>query len=423
MSASVEEDSVLFKASASVLFDAVLHQTQDQIYFKDRKSRFIRVSDAVPVKFGLNSPEELIGKTDFDFFSEEHAREAFEDEQRIMQNNEKLINKTEKETWPDGRVTWVTSTKVPINLGTGEPAGLMGITRDITAQVEAQRALEESREQLQQKNEILEMDFQNAGRVQQILIPGPLPDHPAVEIGVMSLSMGDVGGDVVTFPLVTGRQLSFLLGDVSGHGVSAGIFTILVKHVADYTMPSEFAHPDKALIILDEHLKDLIPFGFVTAAVGALDLSDRERPTLTLANAALPPVLWFRRADSTVEVVRVPSENVLGLGICQHIETLKLDLNDGDCLLLMTDGVIECRNPQGNELGTEGLLEVFKRLARKPIEEIVQGVRKHLARYCGGDFPQDDTTVLALRLKPSCGGQKEVKRKILKSVCFPSPIS
>ena len=129
MSASVEEDSDLFKASATVLFDAVLHQTQDQIYFKDRKSRFIRVSDAVPAKFGLKSSEELIGKTDFDFFSDEHAREAFEDEQRVMQNNEKLINKTEKETWPDGRVTWVTSTKVPIYLGSGhrrESWGLAG---------------------------------------------------------------------------------------------------------------------------------------------------------------------------------------------------------------------------------------------------------------------------------------------------------
>lgn len=399
MSASVEEDSDLFKASASVLFDAVLHQTQDQIYFKDRKSRFIRVSDAVPAKFGLKSSEELIGKTDFDFFSDEHAREAFEDEQRVMQNNEKLINKTEKETWPDGRVTWVTSTKVPIYLGSRQPAGIMGITRDITSQVEAQKALEESREQLRQKNETLEMDFKNAGRVQQILIPGPLPEHPAVEMAVMSLSMGDVGGDVVTFPLVTPHQLSFLLGDVSGHGVSAGIFTILVKHMADYIMPSKFAHPDKALISLDQDLTGLIPFGFVAALAGALDLSNDEHPTLTLANAALPPVLWFREANATVEVVTVPSANVVSLGICQSIETLKLDLNKGDCLLFMTDGVIESRNPQGDELGTEGLVETFRRQAKKPIDDIIQAVRRHLIRYCGGDFPQDDTTVLALRLK------------------------
>lgn len=135
------EDPNLFSASASMLFDALLQQTQDQVYFKDRHSRFIRVSDVMPAKFGLKIPDDLIGKTDFDLFSEEHAQQAYEDEQRLMRDNEKLINLTEKETWPDGSVTWATSTKVPLYLGTGEPVGIMGITRDITEQVEAQQRL------------------------------------------------------------------------------------------------------------------------------------------------------------------------------------------------------------------------------------------------------------------------------------------
>ena len=88
------EDPKLFSASASVLFDALLHQTQDQVYFKDRHSRFIRVSDAVAKKFGLGSVEEMNGKSDFDFFSEEHAQEAFDDEQSLMEKDERLINKT-----------------------------------------------------------------------------------------------------------------------------------------------------------------------------------------------------------------------------------------------------------------------------------------------------------------------------------------
>jgi phosphoserine phosphatase RsbU/P len=123
---------VLLSASASLLFDALLEQTQDQVYFKDRQSRFIRVSDVMPAKFGLKTADDLIGKTDFDFFTEEHARQAFEDEQRLVRENKKLINVTEKETWPDGSVTWATSTKVPLYLGSGEPVGIMGITRDIT---------------------------------------------------------------------------------------------------------------------------------------------------------------------------------------------------------------------------------------------------------------------------------------------------
>ena len=399
MCASVREDSDLFSASASILFDALLHQTQDQVYFKDRHSRFIRVSDTVPAKFGLASPDELIGKTDFDFFSEEHAQQAFDDEQKLIKNNEKLVNVTEKETWPDGTVTWVTSTKVPLYLGSGEPVGIMGITRDITEQVKAQQALEESREQLRHKNEVMETDFQNAGRVQKRLIPGPLPEHPLVEVGVLNLNYSDVGGDIITFPLVNEKYLSFLLGDVSGHGLSAGLFTILVKHLADFYMPAEFAHPEQALIELDQHMKGLIPSGFVAAMVGTLDLSEPEYATLTIANAAQPPLLWYKESTDSVEIVTCPSENVVGLGICENIKVTRFTLDPGDCLLFITDGVIEARDPQGIELGTRGLKKVFEDCSRDPVDKIVAHIEGFLAEYCGESFPQDDTTILAIRLK------------------------
>ncbi|QXD23222.1 SpoIIE family protein phosphatase [Opitutia bacterium ISCC 51] len=399
MSATDKDDPKLLSASASMLFDALLHQTEDQVYFKDRESRFIRVSDVMPAKFGLKSPEELIGKTDFDLFSKEHAQQAYDDEQRLIRDNERLVNLTEKETWPDGSVTWATSTKVPLYLGSGEPVGIMGITRDITEQVVAQQALEESREQLRQKNEEMATDFQNAGRVQQRLIPGPMPEHPDVDIAVLNLSYSDVGGDVITFPLVSDKHLSFLLGDVSGHGLSAGLFTILVKHLADFYMPAEFAHPEQALIELDQHMKGLIPSGFVAVMVGTLDLSEDEYATLTLANAAQPPLLWYRESSDTVEIVNCPSENVVGLGICDNVQVTKFTVDLGDCLLFMTDGLIECRNPEGVELGTEGLVDVFKNCARQPVQEVVKTLEAYLKSYCGANYPQDDTTLLALRLK------------------------
>lgn len=394
-----KEDPVLFSASASKLFDALLHQTQDQVYFKDRHSRFIRVSDVVAKKFGHNSAKDLIGKTDFDFFSEEHAREAYEDEQLLMERDETMINKTEKETWPDGTVTWVTSTKVPLHLGAGKPVGIMGITRDITQQVVAQKALEESREQLRQKNEVMQTDFKNAGRVQRRLIPGQLPKHPKIDIGVLNLSYSDVGGDIITFPLVTDDRLSFLVGDVSGHGLSAGLFTILVKHLADYYMPAEFAHPEEALVVLDQHLKGLIPSGFVAAMVGTLDLTPLEFASLSIANAAQPPVLWYREDSKTVEEVACPSQNVLGLGICENIQLTQFNVDPGDCLLFMTDGLVESRNADGRELGTSGLMETFQSCGHLPVDTIIDRLQSHVFKFTGGKFPQDDTTILALRLK------------------------
>jgi PAS domain S-box-containing protein len=104
----------------------------DMIYFKDRQSRFIRINRAVEQLFGLRSAAEAVGKTDYDFFGKEHARQAYEDEQQIMHSGEPLIGREEKETWPDGRVTWVSSTKVALRDTKGNITGLVGISRDIT---------------------------------------------------------------------------------------------------------------------------------------------------------------------------------------------------------------------------------------------------------------------------------------------------
>ena len=115
------------------LFNDLIHTIPDNLYFKDRKSRFVRINDAMARSFGMRNAGEAAGKTDFDVFSEEHARQAFEDEQRIMSTGQPLIGLVEKETWPDGHVSWASTTKVPLRDAHGEITGLVGISRDITA--------------------------------------------------------------------------------------------------------------------------------------------------------------------------------------------------------------------------------------------------------------------------------------------------
>src|SRR5215210_5971535 len=96
----------------SNLFNVLMKSLPDHIYFKDRESRFIAVSRAKAARNKLD-PEKMLGKTDFDYFSEEHARAAFQDEQRVLATGEPVIDAEEKETWPDGGVTWVSTTKLP----------------------------------------------------------------------------------------------------------------------------------------------------------------------------------------------------------------------------------------------------------------------------------------------------------------------
>ncbi|MFO7917244.1 MAG: PAS domain S-box protein [Anaerolineae bacterium] len=125
------------------LVDALLRNTPDNIYFKDEDSRFIRVNRAMVDYLGAEEPAEVLGKTDFDFFSQEHARQAYADEQYVMESGEVLV-KEEKETWPGGRETWVSTVKAPLQGDEGQIVGTFGISRDITARVRAEEALRES---------------------------------------------------------------------------------------------------------------------------------------------------------------------------------------------------------------------------------------------------------------------------------------
>ena len=122
------------------LVQTLMSSVPDHIYFKDRSSRFIRVSKALAHMFGLSDPALAMGKTDFDFFTPEHAREAYEDEQAIIRTGQPLT-KEERETWPDRPDTWVSTTKMPWHDEEGNVVGTFGISRDITKRKRAEAEL------------------------------------------------------------------------------------------------------------------------------------------------------------------------------------------------------------------------------------------------------------------------------------------
>ncbi len=121
------------------LFRTLMQNIPDKIYFKNLQSRFIRINMAE--HFGLADPAEAIGKSDFDFFTEEHARQAFADEQEVIRTGQPLVAKEEKETWPDGHETWVSTTKMPLRDAAGRIIGTFGISRDITARKHAEEQM------------------------------------------------------------------------------------------------------------------------------------------------------------------------------------------------------------------------------------------------------------------------------------------
>jgi PAS domain S-box-containing protein len=138
------------------LLNALMDNVPDYIYFKDRDSRFLRINKAHARSFGLKDPAEAIGKSDFDFFTREHAQPAFDDEQNIIRTGRPLVGLIEKETRSDNRETWVSTNKMPLCDTQGGVIGTFGISRDITAQKQAELALHEAMTALKKANEIAE---------------------------------------------------------------------------------------------------------------------------------------------------------------------------------------------------------------------------------------------------------------------------
>lgn len=114
------------------LLQNLLDTLPDAIYFKDEKNRIIRVNRFYAEGFNL-SPEEIIGKTDFDFFPKEDAQKMFDDDTYVLKTGKPIIGKIERTHLPNGNYNCVTTTKIPIRNKKRKIIGTMGITRDITA--------------------------------------------------------------------------------------------------------------------------------------------------------------------------------------------------------------------------------------------------------------------------------------------------
>lgn len=140
------------------LLKQLLQNIPDAIYFKDQQSRFLKVSQAMNQIYGFDNPDEILGKTDFDLFTKEHAQPAYDDEQEIIRTGKPIIGKLEKETLPDGGINWVSTTKIPLRNTHGDVIGTMGMSRFVTE-------LKEAQDQLSRESRLLKtvIDYALAG--------------------------------------------------------------------------------------------------------------------------------------------------------------------------------------------------------------------------------------------------------------------
>ncbi|HKS36746.1 MAG TPA: PAS domain-containing protein [Verrucomicrobiae bacterium] len=214
------------------LLRTFLEKSPDHIYFKDLNSRFLRCSQTLAERCGLTSMDEIVGKCDFDFFAEEHARPAFEDEQEVIRTGRPIVGKVEKEFWKEsGKMAWVLTTKVPLRDKTGQIVGTFGVSKDITAIKEGELRLEEAHKQLLQASRLAGMaevasgvlhnvgNVLNSVNVSATLVAESLRKSKAARLARVAALLREHSADLGTFITVDpkGKQLPGYLSQLSEH--------------------------------------------------------------------------------------------------------------------------------------------------------------------------------------------------------------
>lgn len=240
-------------------------------------------------------------------------------------------------------------------------------------------------------------EFELARQMQKKLLPKSLPKSEKFEISALSIPALEVGGDYYDFFIHKNGNLSLIVADVSGKGVSAAFYMAELKGIFQslaklYPFPNDFIA--KANETIFEHIDKKF---FITIAYAYFDM---KKNTVHVARAGhLPPV--FVRNQS-VKLLKIPG---IGIGLItgyrfqKSLKHLKLKLRKNDLLIFFSDGVVEAMSENNEEFGYKRLKETIVSEKEKPVDEIVKAIYDKIIKHQGKAKQFDDITIVAIKWK------------------------
>ncbi len=248
---------------------------------------------------------------------------------------------------------------------------------------------------IQQKPSAERTDMIKARAVQAGLMQKP-PEVAGFHFAACYEACTDISGDFYQYIRLPDGRVGFAMGDVSGHGVQAGLIMSMAKKTFEIYASMGLSPAETLSSVNDAIARDLGGKLFVSMVYALLDPTTR---TITWARAGHTPSLRYNADDDKVEEIKPPGMVVgmkTGPMFRNSIQEQVTTVRSGDVILLYTDGITETMNLQQEEFDTERLVEVMRRFGSQGAEVLVSRIMEIIRHFRGPQPPADDSTLLVL---------------------------
>jgi sigma-B regulation protein RsbU (phosphoserine phosphatase) len=364
------------------LYHSLVETMPQNVFRKDLQGRFTFANQQYCRHYKCRL-ENILGKTDFDFFPKELAEQYQKDDRRVMETGQtyEII----EEHQPLGQEkTIVQVVKTPLYSADGSIIGLQGIFWDITAQKLAEEQirranteLARSREELRTKNLLMEENLHMAREIQSAMLPQQYPTFPhhappeqsALQFVHRYQPAETVSGDFFSVSALSEDVAGVFICDVTGHGMRAALVTAMIRALVEELKPIA-QDPGMFLRQLNTDLFTILKTTGSPMLTTAFYLVANWRTgVMRFANAGHPKPLLVRRSTDRVEpLINASGKSQPALGLFENppYQTTELNLAPGDLVMLFTDGLYEVQGPNEELYSQERLIMDVKIRLQKP---------------------------------------------------------
>jgi sigma-B regulation protein RsbU (phosphoserine phosphatase) len=398
--------------SSESLYHSLVETMPQNVFRKDLQGRFTFANRQYCEHYQCKL-EDILGKTDFDFFPKPMAEKYQRDDEQVITNAR--TSEITEEHHPFGQEKSVVQVvKTPLYGADGKVIGLQGIFWDITEKKRAEEKIRQttaelarSREELRGKNLLMEENLRMAGEIQMTMLPqqypvfppGVAPEQSAFQFVHRYQPSEGVSGDFFNISAISKSETGVLICDVTGHGVRAALVTAMIRALSEELKPLA-REPGNFLRKLNYDLSSILKNSGSPMLTTAFYLvANAETGALHFANAGHPKPLLVQRAQGHVTPMANANgrgQPALGLFDDSIYETTEMKLQPGDFVMLFTDGIYEVQGQNEELYSQQRLMLDVKTLMQHPPGKMFDDLIDAIRTYAVGNEFDDDVCLVGV---------------------------